>query len=115
VAEISAGGVSDGFSKIQAKGEKQRTMFKRTISTLFHALVVVVATAVAVGLTVTGHTLHVGGLLVAKGAVLGAVLFGFGLKGFGPDRVSIWAGPLSAVRPPEAMIAESEDALSEAA
>ena len=91
-------------------------MFKRTISTLFHALVVVVATRAAVGLTVTGHTLHVGGLLVAMGAVLGAVLFGFRLtKGFGPDRVSIWAGPLSAVRPPEAVITESEAALSEAA
>ena len=91
-------------------------MFKTTISTLFHALVVVVATTVAVGLTVTGHTLHVGGLLVAMGAVLGAVLFGFRLtEGFGPDRVSIWAGPLSAVRPPEAVIAESGHALSEAA
>ena len=91
-------------------------MFKRTISTLFHALVVVVATTVAVGLTVTGHTLHLGGLLLAMGAVLGAVLFGFRLtEGFGPDRVSIWAGPLSAVRPPEAVIAESEHALSEAA
>ena len=91
-------------------------MFKRTISTLFHALVVVVATTVAVGLTVTGHTLHLGGLLLAMGAVLGAVLFGFRLtEGFGPDRVSIWAGPLSAVRPPEAVIANSENALSEAA
>ena len=91
-------------------------MFKRTISTLFHALVVVVATTVAVGLTVTGHTLHVGGLLVAMGAVLGAVFFGFRLtEGFGADRVSIWAGPLSAVRPPEAVIAESGHALSEAA
>ena len=42
-------------------------MLKRTISTLFHALVVVVSTTVAVKLTVTGHTLHVGGLLVAMG------------------------------------------------
>ena len=91
-------------------------MFRRTISTLFHALVVVVATTVAVGLTVTGHTLHVGGLLVAMGAVLGATLFGLRLiEGFGSDRLSIWAGPLSAVRPPAAMIAESRHARSEAA
>jgi hypothetical protein len=91
-------------------------MFKRTIATLFHALVVVVATTVAVGLTVTGHTLHVGGLLVAMSAVLGAVLFAFRLtEGLGPDRVSIWAGPISAVRPPKAVMAESEHALGEAA
>jgi hypothetical protein len=108
--------VKNGFSDIQAKGEKERTMLKTTISTVFHALVVVVATTVAAGLTVTGHTLHVGGLLVAMGAVLGAVFFGFRLaEGFGPDRVSIWAGPLSAVRPPAAVVAESGDALSEAA
>ena len=91
-------------------------MLKRTISTLFHALVVVVSTTVAVKLTVTGHTLDVGGLLVAMGAVLGAVFFGFRLtEGFGADRVSIWAGPLSAVRPAEAVIAETGHALSEAA
>jgi len=91
-------------------------MLKTTISTVFHALVVVVATAVAVGLTVTGHTLHVGGLLMAMGAVLAAVLFGFRLaEGFGPDRVSIWAGPLSAVRPTEPVIAKGGHALSEGA
>ena len=91
-------------------------MFKKTISTLFHALVVVVAATIAVKLTVTGHTLDMGGLLVALGAVLGAVFFGFRLtEGFGADRVSIWAGPLSAVRPPEAVVAESGHALSEAA
>jgi hypothetical protein len=91
-------------------------MLKRAISTLFHALVVVVATTVAVRLTVTGHTLHVGGLLVAMGAVLAAVLFGLRLiEGFGSDRFSIWAGPLSAVRPPAATIAESRHATSEAA
>jgi hypothetical protein len=98
------------------KRRKERTMLKTTISTVFHALVVVVATAVAVGLTVTGHTPHVGGLLVAMGAVLAAVLFGFRLaEGFGPDRVSIWAGPLSAVRPTEAVIVKGGRALSEGA
>lgn len=91
-------------------------MFRTIISTIFYALVVVVSAAVAVWLTITGHTLHVGGLLMAIGAVLGAVMFGFRLaEGFGPDRLSIWAGPLSAMRPAKAEVAKSRDALSEAA
>jgi len=82
-------------------------MFKTIISTVFHAFVVVMAAGVAVWLTITGHTLHVGGLLMAMGAVLGAVLFGFRLaEGLGPDRVSFWAGPLSAMRPTEAEMAK---------
>ncbi len=77
-------------------------MFRTIISAAFHAAVVVVALAVAVWLTITGHTLQVGGLLIVIGAVLGAVMFGFRLaEGFGPDRLSIWAGPLSAMRPPD--------------
>jgi hypothetical protein len=100
--------VNQTFQKIQSTRREERTMLKKTISTLFHALVVVVATAIAVGLTVTGHTLHMGGLLMAMGAVLGAVLFGFRLaEGFGPDHVSFWAGPLSAVRPAVAATAKN--------
>jgi hypothetical protein len=92
------------------------TMFRATISTVFHALVAVVAAAVAVWLTITGHIFHVGGLLMAMGAVLGAVVFGFRLaEGFGPDRLSIWAGPLSAMRPAEPGLPNNGDALREAA
>jgi hypothetical protein len=91
-------------------------MFRTIISTVSHALVVVVAAAVAVWLTITGHTLHVGGLLMAMGAVLGAVMFGFRLaEGFGPDRLSIWAGPLSAMRQAEPGLPKNGDALREAA
>ncbi len=91
-------------------------MFKTVISTIFHAAVMVVAAAVAVWLTITGHTLHVGGLLIAMGGVLGAVMFAFALaQGFGPDRLSIWAGPLSAVRPMGPVPAKNGDALREAA
>jgi hypothetical protein len=53
---------------------------------------------------------------MAMGTVLGAVMFGFRLaEGFGCDRVSIWAGPLSAIRPAEQVVANSGDALREAA
>ena len=57
-------------------------MLKRTISTVFHALVVLVATTVAVGLTVTGHTLQVGGLLVTMGASWGGFVRGPPDRGF---------------------------------
>ena len=91
-------------------------MFRTMIATVFHALIVIVAAAVAVWLTITGHTLHVGGLLVAMGAVLGAVMLGFRLaEGFGPDRLSIWAGPLRAVRPAEHEVVKNGDPLREAA
>lgn len=91
-------------------------MFRTIISTVFHALVAVVAAAAAVWLTITGHTLHLGGLLMAMGGVLGAVMFGFRLaEGFGPDRLSIWAGPLSAMRPAEPGLPKNGDAAREAA
>jgi hypothetical protein len=107
--------VNNRFSKIQ-KGKEGRTMFKTIISIVFHAAVVVVAAAVAVWLTITGHTLQVGGLLMAMGAILGAVMFGFRLaEGFGPDRLSIWAGPLSAMRPAEPGLPKKRDALREVA
>ena len=91
-------------------------MFRTIISTVFHAAVVAVALGVAVWLTTTGHTLQVGGLLLVMGAILGAVMFGFRLaEGFGPDRLSIWAGPLSAMRSSEPGVAKDGDGLREAA
>lgn len=75
-------------------------MFRRIVSTVFHAAVVLVAAAVAIWLTITGQTLQIGGLLLAMGAILAAVIFGFRLaEGFEPDRLSIWAGPVWSIRP----------------
>ena len=91
-------------------------MLHKITSTIFNAAVVLIATAVAVWLTVTGHTLQVGGLLIAMGAVLGAVLFGFRLaEGFGADRLSIWAGPVSAIPPTAPALGKSGDVLRKAA
>jgi hypothetical protein len=47
-----------------------------------------------VWLTITGHTLQIGGLLLAmRGRA--AVLLAFGVAGgYGPGELSIWAGPL---------------------
>ena len=76
-------------------------MLTKITSLIFNAAVVLVAVATAVWLTITGQTLNAGGLLTALGAILGAVMFGFRLsEGFGPDRLSIWVGPLSSVRRP---------------
>jgi hypothetical protein len=76
-------------------------MFRRIVSTVFNAVVVLVAMAAAVWLTITGHTLQIGGLLLAMWGILGAVMFGFRLaEGFGPDHLSIWAGPVWLIRPP---------------
>lgn len=75
-------------------------MFHRIVSTVFSAAVVVVSTTIAVRLLITGHTLQIGGLLLMIGGVLAAVMFGFKLaEGLGPDQTSIYAGPLSRVRP----------------
>lgn len=75
-------------------------MLNRTVSTIFNAAVVVIAATVAVWLTITGQTLHIGGLLLMIGGVLAAVMFGFRLvEGVGPDQNSIYAGPFSRVRP----------------
>ena len=64
-------------------------------STVFKISVLLVAASAVVGLTITGHTLGLGGRLLAMGAILAAVIFGFQLaEGFGPNRLSIWAGPL---------------------
>ena len=68
-------------------------MLKKITSTVFYAAVVIMAVGAAIWLTITGHTLHTGGLLMALGAILAAVLFGFRLaEGFGPNRLSIWPG-----------------------
>ena len=75
-------------------------MSNRIVSTIFNAAVVAIAAAVAVWLTITGQTSHIGGLLLMMGGVLGAVMFGFRLaEGVGPDQNSIYAGPISRVRP----------------
>jgi hypothetical protein len=69
-------------------------MLRKITFTVFNAAAVLVAIAVAVGLTISGHTLAVEGLLLAMGAILAAVLFAFRLtEGPGPDRLSIWVGP----------------------
>ena len=74
-------------------------MFKRTAFMLFNAAVVVIAIAAAAWLTLTGHTLQIGGLLMAMSAILTAVIFGFRLaEGPGPDRLSIWTGPFRRAR-----------------
>ncbi len=74
-------------------------MLKRITFTLFSAAVVFVAVALAALLTITAHTLHVGGLLVTMWALLAAVMFGLRLaEGSGPDRLSIWAGPAWSIR-----------------
>ena len=73
-------------------------MFHRITSTLFNAMVVLAGASLAVWMTLTGHTLLIGGLLVAMAAVLAAVIFSFRLaEGGGNDRLSIWAGPLAPV------------------
>lgn len=90
-------------------------MLNRLTSTVFKAIVVLVALATAVWLTITGHTLVPGGLLVALGALLAAVIFGFLLaEGLGPDRLSIWAGPLRSMRQAAPALGD-RDALREAA
>ena len=76
-------------------------MLKRITSAVFYAAVVIIAAGSAVWLTITGHTLHTGGLLMALGALLAVLLFGFRLaEGFGPDRLSIWSGRVRPNLPP---------------
>jgi hypothetical protein len=76
-------------------------MLKRITWIVFNAAVALLAVTTAVWLTLTGHTLQIGGLLLAMGGLLGAVMFGFRLaEGYGPGRLSIWAGPLRSVGVP---------------
>jgi hypothetical protein len=89
---------------------------RRIVFAVFHAAVVLVATAVAVWLTITGHTLQIGGLLLAMGAVLGAVMFGFRLaEGLEPDLLSIWAGPVWSIRPAAPGLRNNSETLRRAA
>lgn len=91
-------------------------MYRRIVCTVFHGAVVLVATAAAVWLAIAGHTLQIGGLLIGMWAILGAVMFGFRLaEGFGPDRLSIWAGPIWSMRPAAPAYRENVDALRKAA
>lgn len=91
-------------------------MFKRIVWTVFNAAVVLVAAGAAVWLPSNGHSLHIGGLLLAMGAILGAVAFGLRLiEGFGPDRLSIWAGPAWSVRTAALALAQNGDVLRDAA
>lgn len=71
-------------------------MFKRITWIVFNGGVVLVSTTAVVWLTVTGHTLLVGGLLVGFAGVLAAVVFALRLaEGRGPDQLSIWVGPFT--------------------
>ncbi len=91
-------------------------MLNQTTSIIFNAAVVLVASAVAIWLTITGHTLQVGGLLLSMGALLAAILFGFRLaEGVGPDYLSIWAGPVWSLRPRTPAPGKGGDALRRAA
>jgi len=91
-------------------------MLNRIVSTVFSAAVMLVAAAFAVWLTITGHTLQIGGLLMAMGAMLGAIMFGFRLaEGFGLDDLSIWAGPLWSIPPAPPAPGKNGDALRKAA
>jgi hypothetical protein len=90
-------------------------MLNKITFTVFNAAVVAIGTAAAVWLTITGHTLQVGGLLLAMGGVLGAVFFGYRLaEGVGPDRLSIWTGPLWS-NPPTKPVFGKKDELRKAA
>jgi hypothetical protein len=74
-------------------------MLDKITSTVFNAGVFAVAIGATVWLTVTGHALQVEGLLLAMGAILAAVIFGFRLnEGSDNEHPSIWIGPLGSLR-----------------
>jgi len=90
-------------------------MLNKFASTAFNAAVVFIGTAAAVWLTITGHTLNIGGLLLAMGAILGAVFYGYRLAEGGPGRLSIWAGPVWSNPPTKPALERNEAELPEAA
>ena len=90
-------------------------MLNKITSTVFNVAVVLIGTAAAVWLTITGHTLNIGGLLLAMGAILGAVFFGYRLAEGGPGRLSIWAGPLWSNPPTKPALKSNKPELPEAA
>ena len=53
---------------------ERETTFKRVTWAIFNAVAVTAAGGTAVRLTVTGHTLQIGGLLLAVGSIIAAVL-----------------------------------------
>ena len=76
-------------------------MYRKIVSIGFHSAVLLIAAAAAVTLAITATTWHVGGLLLYLWAALAAVMFSFRLAGgFGPDHLSIWAGPVWAIPAP---------------
>lgn len=74
-------------------------MFNKFTSIAFNASVATAGAALTVWLMITGHTLLIGGLLVALAAAVGTVFFAFRLAdGAEKDELSIWAGPLMPLR-----------------
>jgi len=73
-------------------------MIQKMTSTFFNAAVVLMATAVAVFLTIAGHISLIGGLLLGM-AILGAVMFGFQVaEGLESDQLSTWPEPRGSIR-----------------
>jgi hypothetical protein len=73
---------------------RRKTMLKYVVWVIFNAVAIIGAIGTAVWLTITGHTMQIGGLLLAMGGVLAAVLLGFRVaEGYGPGELSIWVGP----------------------
>jgi hypothetical protein len=70
-------------------------MLNKITITLFNALAVAVAVGAAFWLAMAGRAFQLDGLMVAMGAMLGAMVFSFRLsEGAEAGRLSIWAGPL---------------------
>ena len=80
------------------------------ITTTGFKIAVLAAAALAMGLTVNGHILGLEALLLSLGAMLVATIFAFRLaEGPGPDRLSIWTGPVGPLRPaPPSLAARKE-------
>ena len=91
-------------------------MFKKITTTVFNGAIVLGGIATAVWLTITGNTLQIEGLMLAMGALLAAVIFGFRLiEGLGSDKLSIWVGPISSLRARSAARNQDNPELREAA
>ena len=74
-------------------------MLKRITWVLFNAVAMIATAGIAVWLTLTGHTLQIGGLLLAMAGVMATVLFAFRVAGgYGPGELSIWAGPFRSIK-----------------
>jgi len=74
-------------------------MLKWVTWAAFNTVAIIAATGMAVWLTLTGHTVQIGGLFFAIAGVLTTVRFAFRLAGaYGPGELSIWAGPFSSLQ-----------------